>query len=161
MAFEWNEASGEVAEGGIRYLLMRPDVLMGVTQDLSADGAKAFLSALERSVFRHAQASFLRYVDTERFAAEDLLAGTFRVAATLGWGVWTLDGQEGGLRVVHVNNSPFALGHGPSIDPVCAAITGVLRAVTLVAYGVESEVVEVACRAQGAPHCLFHMRKQG
>lgn len=156
MALEWNEASGEVAEGGIRYVLMRPDVLMGVTRELPADGARAFLSALERSAFRRAQASFLTYVDTERFAAEDLLAGTFRVAASLGWGIWTQQ-QARGLRIVRVNNSPFAIGHGPSTEPVCAAITGVLRAVSLVAFGVEAQVVEAACTAQGAPECLFHI----
>lgn len=157
MAFEWNEAAGELAEGGIRYLLIRPDVLMGVTRELPPDGARDFLSALERSAFRRAQASFLKYVDTERFAAEDLLAGTFRVAATLGWGIWTQQRPEQGLRMIHVNNSPFALGHGPSNDPVCAAITGVLRAVTLIAFGVESQVVEIACAAQGAAECLFRI----
>lgn len=156
MAITHDLKRGEVIDGDIRYVLMRPDVLMGVTH-LAGHNAD-FLGALEASAFRNSQASFSAYGESGRFAARDFLKSSAAMAAMLGWGVWSTRVGADGAWMVEVLNSPFAAGHGPSNRPVCSPITGVLRAIALVGYGQETTVTETECVAQGAPCCRFRFR---
>lgn len=147
--------NGEIREDGIRYVMMRPDVLMGVAHELCAVPRQAFLTALAESAFQHAQASFVHYQNTQRFVDAQLLEGVFSVAARLGWGAWTLREEPEHGQLVEVLNSPFAAGFGRSDIPVCAIIVGILRAAMFVAAGSAGEVREFRCAAQGAPCCQF------
>ncbi|HVW69718.1 MAG TPA: 4-vinyl reductase [Steroidobacteraceae bacterium] len=150
--------NGAISDGAIRYLMIRPDVLMGVAHELPPDQAQAFLRALERSAFRHSRESFERYRASGRFGTDDFLARTAAVAADLGWGAWVVAELGNGGRLIEVRNSPFVAGHGHSAYPVCAAISGVLRAIALVGYEQRSDVRETECAAQsGGPVCRFHI----
>ena len=151
---------GEILVGDIRYILMRPDVLMGVAKHLDTNGGGDFFAALEASAFAHAQASFSAYRDSTLFGAEDFLESSCKVAAGLGWGFWSAEPVVSGTRTVHVTNSPFADGHGPADRPVCSPITGVLRAIALMGYGEEMAVDETSCAAQGAARCSFRMTRR-
>jgi hypothetical protein len=155
MAATLDPMAGRITEEGIRYVMMRPDVLMGVAHDLSAENAALFFRALENSAFRHAQASFSQYQLRRPDLPGDDLAGWFAIAARLGWGRWSSAQGNGHCREIVVHDSPFAAGHGPSPVPVCGAIAGVLKAMMVVAGGGVVDVREVACAAQGAPACQF------
>jgi hypothetical protein len=155
MAATLDPMAGRITEDGIRYVMMRPDVLMGVAHDLSAENAALFFKALESSAFRHAQASFSQYQSRRTGLPADEIAGWFAIAAHLGWGRWSSTPGDGHCREIVVHDSPFAAGHGPSPVPVCGAITGVLKAMMLVAGGEVVDVREVACAAQGSPACRF------
>jgi predicted hydrocarbon binding protein len=157
MTIEHRPGEGTIADGNIRYVLMRPDVLMGAARHLGPNREGEFLAALEASAFAHAQASFAAYRDAERFGRADFLASTGKVAAELGWGRWRVSAEPDGTRSVYVDNSPFAAGFGASSRPVCGPITGVLRAIALVGYGQNVAVEEVACSAQGAKECCFRL----
>jgi uncharacterized protein len=150
-------SSGEIREDGIRYVLMRPDVLMGVAHELGGAGAKEFLGALERSAFRHVQSSFDRYQERQSLSGADFIASTCAAARKLGWGEWNTTAVSDRSLTVEVKNSPFAAGFGSSQCPVCAAIAGILRAAAFKAYGAQSEVTELTCAAQGAPVCRFEI----
>ncbi len=155
-------AEGAIFDGNIRYVMIRPDVLMGTARQLGQGGAD-FLAALEESAFQNAQASFATYRESDRFGEEDFLASACGVANKLGWGLWSASEELNGTRVVRVDNSPFAEGYGTSGHPVCAPIKGVLRAIALIGYGQSAIVQETACVAQGAQQCSFHLShsKQG
>jgi len=155
MSTTHDPVKGEIVDIGVRYLMLRPDVLMGVAHELPLREAALFLQALENSAFRKAQASFRQYRARGSSTPEQLLAKSFDVAAHLGWGVWALGVFKDASTGVEVRNSPFAAGFGASTTPVCSAITGVLRAMLMVAHGVAIDVREVACAAQGAPVCQF------
>jgi len=150
--------SGEISSGGIRYLLMRPDVLMGVAHELEGVTPEVFLKALKKSAFHHGRRSFERYRDEGRFAGLDPLESTCNIAASLGWGEWVVHRQPHGNRLIEVRNSPFAAGFGASRIPVCAPIVGILEAVTMVFQGPTAQVEEIACCSQGADVCRFHLR---
>ena len=149
---------GEFSEGGIRYMLIRPDVLMGLARELVGIGPGVFLNALERSAFVNGMRSFERYRDQERFEGSDALTSTCNIAASLGWGEWAVQEQPDGTRLINVRNSPFAAGFGASTIPVCAPIVGILKALTMVFPGLASQVEETACCSQGADVCRFHLR---
>jgi len=149
---------GEFSDGGIRYMLIRPDVLMGLARELVEVGPGVFLSALERSAFVNGMRSFERYRDQGRFEGTDALESTCNIAASLGWGEWVINRQPDGTRLIAVRNSPFAAGFGTSTIPVCAPIVGILKAVTVVFPGLGGQVEEITCCSQGADVCRFHLR---
>ncbi len=150
--------NGEIKDGPIRYLMLRADVLMGTLSELAPDQSIAWLQAMERSAFLRARDSFQQYRSSGRFGADDFLVRSAEVAATLGWGKWTVTDLGGGRRLIHVRNSPFAAGHGPASRPVCATICGVLKAIALVGYGQDAEIREQTCAAQGlSDECLFEL----
>jgi predicted hydrocarbon binding protein len=158
LMFEHDLNDGAISDGAIRYLMIRPDVLMGVAHELPQEQAREFFRALESSAFRHSRHSFERYRSSGRFAVDDFLRGVAGVAANLGWGAWRLEDLENGAREVQVRNSPFAAGYGGSVHPVCAAITGVLKAIVLVGYEQDADVKEVECASRsGGPACRFRI----
>jgi predicted hydrocarbon binding protein len=54
-----------------------------------------------------------------------------------------------------VADSPFAAGFGPAPGPVCAPITGMLRAVARVVLGADAVAEETRCAANGHERCEF------
>ena len=148
---------GQISDGGIRYVLIRPDILMGIARELDI-GLDVFLQALEKSAFVNGMRSFERYRDHGRFEGSDALDSTCNIAASLGWGEWVIHEQADGTRLIVVRNSPFASGFGASTIPVCAPIVGILKALTVVFHGPAGQVEEVACRSQGADACRFLLR---
>jgi uncharacterized protein len=154
-----NKEEGVIADDAIRYVLIRPDVLMGVAHQLPVDQASIFLDALEKSAFENSRDSFAHYRRSGRFGYADFLLRTAEVAATLGWGAWTIHKISPSASRVEVRNSPFAAGFGRSEAPVCAPIRGVLRAIALIGYGDSAAVRETCCASQeGVNVCHFHIQ---
>lgn len=148
---------GSIHDGPRRYLMMRPDVLMGTIRRLPPEARAQVLAAFADSVAAHGIDSIRAYF---RQVGEDpaaLLASTVAAAADLGWGAWVFEPGRNRLGL-SVASSPFAAGHGPADAPVCAPIAGMLLAVAAVATGIDGEAVETACVACGAPRCVFEAR---
>jgi uncharacterized protein len=155
MSISYRPENGEIADEGIRYMLLRPDVLMGLAKELPGITAGQFLGALRKVACRNVQSSFAQYRRDGRFSGSDVLDSTCRIAASLGWGSWLVTSEQDGTVIVRVRNSPFAAGFGPSQGPVCAPIAGVLQAVAQVSQVAAAEIEEISCAAQGASECRF------
>jgi hypothetical protein len=149
--------TGEIREAGIRYILMRPDVLMGVAHELAGDASDRFLKALEISAFKNVQDSFRRYQASTPLSGTAFLQNAFAVAARLGWGSWSFASASEAPLLIDVANSPFAAAYGKHGQPVCAPIAGVLRAAALSAFGEAAQVTERSCAVQGARCCRFEI----
>ena len=63
-----------------------------------------------------------------------------------------LEGEE---LVFKVLDSPFAEVYGPSIQPVCYTLLGVLRGVAMTLFDKPAEGGEVQCAAKGDNCCRF------
>ena len=150
----FDPAAGRIADGPRRYLLMRPDVLMGMFVRLEpAERARA-LEAIAASIAEHGVDSLRAYA--ARLGAPDdrLLQATAEAAADLGWGRWRLELDDRGLAL-EVSGSPFAEGAGGSDVPVCAPVRGMLGALATLRLGRPMRAREIACRACGAERCRF------
>jgi predicted hydrocarbon binding protein len=154
----FDAGAGEIRDGEVRYLLIRPDTLMGLFAGLPAALRGQALEALARSTTEHGAKSARRYQVLGAAEAEQLLATIEATAPQLGWGLWSLDPGADGALDLEVRNSPFAAGFGASDEPVCAAIAGMLAAVAGLVGGREMAAREVACVAMGAPSCRFEAR---
>jgi hypothetical protein len=154
--------AGDVHDGPRRYLMMRPDVLMGMLAPLPADLHDRVLDALADSVTRHGADSLRAYAAQLGGDTQALLAATAEAAADLGWGRWhlTRDGDRLDLRV---DNSPFASGARLAAIarcPVCAPIRGMLAALAGQVLAGPVRAREHACAAGGHAACQFSATRE-
>lgn len=150
--------SGAVMDQTRRYMLLRPEALMGLFRRLPEPVRTQALEAFADSIVEQGSDSARAYAAMEGGGAT--LART--VAATapqLGWGVWDIDVQADIIRL-DVRNSPFAAGFGSSANAVCHPVAGMLRAVSGMIFGRPATVREVSCAACGARTCRFEARPQ-
>jgi predicted hydrocarbon binding protein len=91
---------------------------------------------------------------------ESLMQVIAESAPQLGWGQWAFEKTDSGLLLT-VRNSPFAEGFGRSDEPVCWPITGMMRAVSTLVLGRETQASEIACKAAGADACCFKAEPAG
>lgn len=148
---------GEIRDEGRRYMLMRPEALMGIFSRLDEAGRKDALAAFAASVVEMGGDSARAYKAHGGGDPDALLATVTATAPELGWGTWSAERTASGVAIT-VRNSPFAAGYGRSQTPVCSAIAGMATAVGRLVIG-DDEVAarEVACAACGAPACRFEI----
>jgi predicted hydrocarbon binding protein len=161
----WRAHGGAVFDGQRRYLLMRPDVLMGALPRLDAAARAQWLAAVAASAAEHGAQSLAAYAAAVGDDAEALLASTIDAAADLGWGRWRIS-REGEVLVLDVADSPFAAGWracapGPCDGAVCAPIRGLFTALAARVEGAAVVVDERRCVAADATagSCRFTARR--
>ena len=148
----WDPALGRISDGPRRYLLMRPDVLMGAVEAMAPTHRGSFLSSWQMSTCQHGADSLRAYAQMVQGDRHALLQATVAAAADLGWGRWALT-LEDGLLHLEVLDSPFVAGWlaasqgRPSEEPVCAPIRGMLQALAEVVLEGPVEVQEAECAA--------------
>lgn len=148
---------GEYRDGDIRYMMIRPDALMGILAELPAAMRPEFLAAFARSITRHGGRSAQAYRAAGAVAPAQMIAAIATTAPELGWGIWDLRLTADGLDL-EVRNSPFAAGHGAAAQPVCHPIAGMLGAVGPMVLGGAVSVRETQCAALGFASCRFEVR---
>ncbi|WP_075794988.1 V4R domain-containing protein [Massilia putida] len=153
-----DESAGTIFDGDRRYLLMRPDVLMGMLHELPADMHATVLTALGRSARKHGGKSVAAYLHAEGPAR--LQQSVIDGAAAFGWGKWRITQRDGNTEL-EVENSPFAAGYGPSGEPVCAPVGGIFHSLAQALMGGAVQVTETQCAARGATSCRFVARSAG
>ncbi len=145
-------ASGAIYDGDRRYVMIRPDVLMGTINILSQEQQKLVLAAFSSSAFKHGGASVRAYRD--EVAKEQMSSMMIEAAAALGWGKWEMI-QEGERVILTVKNSPFAHGYGAANHPVCAPIAGIFKSLASGILNQEIQVEELTCAAVSGGDCCF------
>jgi hypothetical protein len=155
MAYDGSQ--GELRDGDARYLMLRDDSLMGLFKRLPEPARTEAFTAFAESVAEHGGRSAERFRATLGDAG-DLPATIAATASQLGWGVWRFSRTESGELHLEVTNSPFASGYGASAGPVCAAITGMLRAVATQVFGAPAKAEEHECASAGGTICRFSAR---
>jgi len=155
---DWRAEAGEIVDGEVRYILIRPDTLMGLFANLAQGPRADALAAFSRSTTEHGRKSAERYRALGAAAADQLIATIEATAPQLGWGLWRISREAYGNLALTVENSPFAAGYGRSQDPVCAPIAGMFAAVAVLVEGTPMTAAEHACAAAGAARCAFRTR---
>ncbi|MDK3025980.1 hypothetical protein QO239_25600 [Cupriavidus taiwanensis] len=146
---QFDTQRGEVRDQDRRYLLIRPDVLMGTLRLLDDDMRACVLAAFAESAAAHGRRSIQAYVAALGPDAGDALLDLVRrTSPALGWGCWNIARRGDGLALA-VANSPFAAGYGPAHQPVCAPIAGMFRTIAETVLACPVRVTETACAAMG------------
>ncbi len=152
----FDAAQGEYRDGAIRYMMIRPDALMGILAELPEALRPEMLAAFARSITRHGGKSAQAYRAAGAVEPAQMVATIAATAPELGWGKWDL--RLGDRRLdLTVRNSPFVMGNGPSTAPVCHPIKGMLGAVGPMVLGCDVAVTETQCAAMGHDACRFEV----
>ncbi|MBT9383566.1 hypothetical protein KM176_06835 [Pseudooceanicola sp. CBS1P-1] len=153
--------AGEMRDGAIRYLMMRPDALMGMFARLSPAARQEAVEALCASVAEFGGKSVKAYRDSGAVDPDAMMKTIADTSGELGWGIWTFGAVSADRIDVQVRNSPFAMGIGRSDQPVCGAIRGILTAIGPLLLNAEAvRVEETSCHAMtGTGICHFTLSR--
>lgn len=164
---------GALADGPRRYLLMRPDVLMGALVRLSPSAQQEWLAAAAQATSVHGGESLRAYAQSAPGDAQALVRAVQAAAPDLGWGRWQLACGEGVLQL-QVHASPFvagwrqASGGAAAAWPLCAPVRGMLAALGSLVLQGEVHARELHCQACAQPQapggdaaCHFEARQVG
>lgn len=150
----WDAETGAIHDQTRRYLMLRPEALMGALASLPEPCRRIAFSSLEAAVFEQGSDSARAYAAMGG-GGEALLSTVAATAPQLGWGVWEVASLPGRILLT-VRHSPFAAACPPGMPyPVCTPIQGMLRAVAGMVFGRLARVIETECAAMGAPACRF------
>ncbi len=151
-------ANGQVLDENRRYMLMRPEALMGMFRRLDDETRQKTLDALAASVIEMGGDSARAYKAHGGGDVDALLATVANTAPDLGWGAWSFACGGDSIELT-VRNSPFAAGYGSASKPVCHAIAGMATAVGRMVLDSDDVVArETECVACGAAACRFEAR---
>ena len=145
------DGRGALTLGGARYLLIRPETLVGLQKAVEGalgERAAACIAAGGRAGGSKAAAAL-------HGTAEERVRRMLRVGGEIGWGEFALERLTATELHVSVRRSPVAEAYGPSAGPVCHLIRGVLESLAVATFGRSCTVVETACAAAGASVCRF------
>ncbi len=145
------DGRGGLTLGGSRYLLIRPETLVGLQKAVElalGERAAACIVAGGRAGGARAAASL-------DGSADERVRRLLRIGGEIGWGEFALERLTAAELTVAVRHSPVAESYGPSAAPVCHLIRGVLESLAIATFGRPATVVEAACVAMGAPVCRF------
>lgn len=148
----WDPARGRVCDGPRRYVIMRPDVLMGAVVAMVPAYRQSFLAGWATSTRDHGADSLRAYAQMVQGDRQALIDATAAAAADLGWGRWAITLEHGSLQL-EVLDSPFVAGWQAASDgraadeAVCAPIRGMLQALAEVVLAGPVEVQETHCAA--------------
>lgn len=154
----YDAEAGTYSDSGMRYIFIKPEAFMGVALEMPPAQRPAIFEAMIRTVVRNGGKSAAAYRAQGAADPEALLAVIRETAGQLGWGIWSTTLDDDALTVT-VRNSPFAAGYGPADVPVCAPITGMVKAVSQMIFDAPTMAEETACAAMGAEVCTFVARR--
>lgn len=156
---DFDRDSGQVLDESRRYMLMRPEALMGMFRRLNDGTRQRALEALAASVIEMGGDSARAYKAHGGGDVDALLSTVADTAPDLGWGAWSFARGSDSIELT-VRNSPFAAGYGSASQPVCHAIAGMATAVGRMMLDSDDVVArETECVACGAPACRFEVRQ--
>lgn len=159
----YDQSSGSLMYKGVRYLLMRPETLVGFQKALVQNCSKEADDNLFQGGFTGGSLSAKKYKDLHNFGDHEIIEFMMNMGNQIGWGNFSLvryDPSEMHLCVA-VKDSPFAEAYGQSSQSVCHLIRGVLAGMASVLFGGACLAEEVECRARGDECCRFVIEGQG
>ena len=146
-----HDGAGRLSLEGSRYVLIRPETLAALQraiEELLGPAAAECLAAGGRAGGGQAAGAL---TGSPRERVERML----RIGSEIGWGDFSLERFSPTELAVRVCNSHMAEAYGPSRQPVCHLIRGVLEALAAEVLDDPRPVVETDCAAAGAPACRF------
>lgn len=148
---------GALSLSSTRYLMLSPAMFVELQKSVESYLPQEVGEIMTQAA--EGDGSFLasRYRDVFGYPVEQVLSAVSYMLTESGWGAMTVEMAhvEGEELVFKVLDSPFAEVYGPSTQPVCYPLLGVLRGVAMTLFDKAAEGAEVQCVAKGDTCCRF------
>ncbi len=159
---QFNPEKGALFYKEVRYLLLRPETLAAFQKALEKEMGEKASEVLYQSGFQGGMLSSKRFREVFGLSDEEIIHFMVEMGCQIGWGRFELERFDGNQKVlsVKVYHSPFAESYGPSSEPICHMIRGVLGGMGSLVFGKEIQSKEVSCLARGDDYCRFDIRSK-
>ncbi len=159
----YDSTSGALTYKEVRYLLIRPETIIGFQKAVEKHSHKAAREALFQGGYQGGYLSAKRYKEIQNLSDQETIQFMITMGAEIGWGNFQIieyDFESQNLQI-RVENSAFAAAYGESTEGVCHMISGVLSGLATVLFARNCAASETECLARGDAHCVFHVSKKG
>ncbi len=154
---QFNEEKGELNYQGVRYLLIKPETVIGLQKAAESKLGPDVGEFIFNGGKIGGALSIQAYSQKFNLSATEVVHFMAQMGGELGWGrleVERLD-REKRILIIIAHNSAFAQAYGQSRKGVCHLIRGVFAGVAEFLYGVPVEARETLCEANGDEYCRF------
>ena len=155
----YDSASGALTYRDIRYVLIRPETIVGFQKAIEEHSLQIARDALFQGGYQGGYLSAKKFKEMQNLSNAQAIDFMMTMGAQIGWGHFDLiDYDLENLRLqVRVENSAFAQAYGDATEGVCHLINGVLSGLATVLFERDCEGSETECLAKGDKHCFFHI----
>ncbi len=153
----YHPSSGSLDYKGVRYLLIRPETIVGFQKAIEEGNPRAVEDALHQGGFLGGFLSAKKYREIHGFNDRRILKFMMKMGGEIGWGRFAVDkfDLEKQVLQVTVENSPFAEAYGESSGGVCHLLRGVISGLASAVFDSRCTASEIECLARGDRACVF------
>jgi predicted hydrocarbon binding protein len=157
---EYDPASGALCYQDVRYLLIRPETIVGFQKAIEKQSQTAAMDALFQGGYQGGYLSAKKYKEIQNLSDKETINFMMAMGAEIGWGNFRLDQYNCDKKKlqISVENSPFAAAYSDSTEGVCHLTRGVLCGLATILFSKSCTASEVECAAKGDHHCVFLIR---
>ncbi len=154
---EFNQEIGELSFKGVRYMLIRPETIIGFQKRAEELFGEKSNDLFYQSGLEAGKLSTVKYRDVFHLSNEESINFMAKMGREIGWGRFALLELDLPRKkmIFDVFNSPYAGAYGKSEKPVCHFTRGVLAGKAEVIFDHLVKSVEVQCQAKGDENCRF------
>jgi predicted hydrocarbon binding protein len=157
---EYKSSSGVLRYKDVRYLLIRPETIVGFQKAIEETNAGLARDAFFQGGFNGGHLSAKKYREINDLNDTQLIDFMMKMGTEIGWGLFKLrsfDSRQNHLSII-VEQSAFAGAYGQSSSGVCHLIRGVLSGMASILFNKKCVGSEVRCLAKGDEHCHFEIQ---
>ena len=158
----YDPAAGALKYKDVRYLLIRPETIVGFQKNIEKYNRKEAQEALFQGGYQGGYLSANKYKQMQNLSDRETISFMMAMGAEIGWGKFQLieyDFEDRKLQI-RVKNSAFAEAYGDSKAAVCHLINGVLSGLATVLFRRNCIGSETECLAKGDTDCVFHISEK-
>ena len=155
----YDPASGALTYRGVRYLLIRPETIVGFQKTIEKHSRTGAQEALFQGGYRGGYLTAKKYKEMQNLSDSRTISFMMTMGAEIGWGNFQLieyDFENRKLQIM-VENSAFAEAYGDATEGVCHLISGVLSGLASVIFSINCTASETKCLAKGDECCEFNV----
>jgi predicted hydrocarbon binding protein len=156
---KYDAASGALTYREVRYLLIRPETIVGFQKTIEKHSRTGAQDALFQGGYRGGYLSAKKYKEMQNLSDSQTISFMMTMGAEIGWGNFKLieyDFENRKLQI-RVENSAFAETYGDATEGVCHLISGVISGLASVIFSINCTASETQCLAKGDECCEFNV----
>lgn len=156
---QFDNEKGGLFFQGVRYLLIRPEVLVTFQKEIEKELEEKAERILFNSGFQGGMLSSKKFKEDFHLSDEETIRFMMEMGGQIGWGRFELVRFDPLLSQLslEVYFSPFAETYGKSEKSICHFIRGVMAGLAFTIFNKEISAVETNCLAKGDPFCTFEL----
>ncbi len=155
----YDPALGALTYRDVRYLLIRPETIVGFQKTIEKHSRTGAQEALVQGGYRGGYLSAKKYKEMQNLSDSETISFMMTMGAEIGWGNFQLieyDIENRKLQI-RVENSAFAEAYGDATEGVCHLISGVISGLASVIFSINCTASETQCLAKGDECCEFNV----